>query len=123
MDKPRKDYIQSSLDPERQTPLLIKGAEETPALARADKKPKEGIKTEDKGHLKLKVVGQGSSVVQFKIKRQTPPSKLMKAYTPAQLELGDEDTTDVFWQRTGGVYRKANLPLTLEVFHRPRAHS
>ncbi|XP_006096278.2 small ubiquitin-related modifier 2 [Myotis lucifugus] len=103
-------------------------AEETPALTMADEKPKEGVKTENNDHINLKVAGQDGSVVQFKIKRHAPLSKLMKAYcerqglsmrqirfrfdrqpinetdTPAQLEMEDEDTTDVFQQRTGGVY-------------------
>ncbi|XP_033274352.1 small ubiquitin-related modifier 3 isoform X1 [Orcinus orca] len=85
----------------------------------------EGVKTEN-GHINLKVAGQDGSVVQFKIKRHTPLSKLMKAYcerqglsmrqirfrfdgqpinetdTPAQLEMEDEDTIDVFQQQTGG---------------------
>ncbi|KAM9760261.1 small ubiquitin-related modifier 2-like [Dama dama] len=103
-------------------------AEETPALAIADEKPKEGVKTENNDHITLKVAGQDGSVVQSKIKRHTPLSKLMKAYcerqglsmrqirfrfdgqpinetdTPAQLEMEDEDTIDVFQQQTGGVY-------------------
>uniref|UniRef100_A0A3B3RSD6 Ubiquitin-like domain-containing protein n=1 Tax=Paramormyrops kingsleyae TaxID=1676925 RepID=A0A3B3RSD6_9TELE len=86
----------------------------------ADEKPKEGVKTENNDHINLKVAGQDGSVVQFKIKRHTPLSKLMKAYcerqgltmrqirfrfdgqpinetdTPAQLEMEDEDTIDVF---------------------------
>ena len=90
----------------------------------ADKKPKEGVKTEQRSQ----VAGQDGSVVQFKIKRHTPLSKLMKAYceqqglsmrqirfpfdgqpvnetdTPAQLEMQNEDTIDVFQQQTGGVY-------------------
>ncbi|XP_043820178.1 small ubiquitin-related modifier 2-like [Dromiciops gliroides] len=75
----------------------------------ADKKPKEGVKTENKDHVNLKVAGQDGSVVQFKMKRHTPLSKLMKAYceredTPAQLEMEDENTMDVFQQQTGGVY-------------------
>lgn len=104
------------------------GHKETPALAMADEKPKEGVKTENNDHINLKVAGQDGSVVQFKIKRHTPLSKLMKAYcerqglsmrqirfrfdgqpinetdTPAQLEMEDEDTIDVFQQQTGGVY-------------------
>ncbi|XP_012586664.1 PREDICTED: small ubiquitin-related modifier 3 [Condylura cristata] len=87
--------------------------------------PREGVKTEN-DHINLKVAGQDGSVVQFKIKRHTPLSKLMKAYcerqglsmrqirfrfdgqpvneadTPAQLEMEDEDTIDVFQQQTGG---------------------
>uniref|UniRef100_A0A4W5L164 Small ubiquitin-related modifier n=2 Tax=Hucho hucho TaxID=62062 RepID=A0A4W5L164_9TELE len=88
----------------------------------------EGVKTENNDHINLKVAGQDGSVVQFKIKRHTPLSKLMKAYcerqgltirqirfrfdgqpinetdTPAQLEMEDEDTIDVFQQQTGGLY-------------------
>ncbi|OBS67680.1 hypothetical protein A6R68_03779, partial [Neotoma lepida] len=99
-------------------------AEETPALAVADEKPKEGVKTENNDLINLKVAGQDGSVVQFKIKRHTPLSKLMKAYcerqglsmkqirfrfdgqpinetdTPAQLEMEDEDKIDVFQQQT-----------------------
>ncbi|XP_021544370.1 small ubiquitin-related modifier 2-like [Neomonachus schauinslandi] len=68
-----------------------------------DEKHKEGVKTENNYHINLKVAGQDGSVVQFKIKRHTPLSKLMKAYcerqdTPAQLEMKDEDKTDVFQQ-------------------------
>ncbi|XP_078536672.1 small ubiquitin-related modifier 3 isoform X1 [Lissotriton helveticus] len=86
----------------------------------------EGVKTEN-DHINLKVAGQDGSVVQFKIKRYTPLNKLMKAYcdrqglsmrqirfrfdgqpinetdTPAQLEMEDEDTIDVFQQQTGGL--------------------
>ncbi|KAK7929933.1 hypothetical protein WMY93_006328 [Mugilogobius chulae] len=89
--------------------------------AMADEKPKENNE-----HINLKVAGQDGSVVQFKIKRLTPLSKLMKAYcerqglsmsqirfrfdgqpinetdTPSQLEMEDEDTIDVFQQQTGG---------------------
>ncbi|NXH24356.1 SUMO3 protein, partial [Myiagra hebetior] len=85
----------------------------------------EGVKAE-KEHIDLKVAGQDGSVVQFRIKRHTPLSKLMKAYccrqgftmrqvmflfdgqpikeadTPAQLELEDEDTIEVYQQQTGG---------------------
>ncbi|XP_048213070.1 small ubiquitin-related modifier 2-like [Perognathus longimembris pacificus] len=75
----------------------------------ANEKPKEGVKTENNDHINLKVAGQDVSVVQFKNKRHTPLSKLMKAYcegqdTPEQLEMEDEDTIDVFQQQTGGVY-------------------
>ena len=54
--------------------------EETPALAMADEKPKEGVKTENNDHINLKVAGQDGSVVQFKIKRHTPCRKLINAY-------------------------------------------
>ncbi|XP_032005511.1 small ubiquitin-related modifier 2-like isoform X1 [Hylobates moloch] len=94
----------------------------------AGEKPKEGVKTENNDHINLKVVGQDGSVVQFKMKRHTSLSKLMKAYCeqqglsvrqirfrfdrqqinetdlPAQFEIEDEDTIDVFQQQMGGVY-------------------
>ncbi|XP_059516739.1 small ubiquitin-related modifier 2-like [Myotis daubentonii] len=103
-------------------------AEETLALVLDNEKPREELKTENNNHINLKVAGQDGYVVQFKIQRRTPLSKLMKAYcerqslsrrqvrfrfegqpidetdTPAQLEMEDEDTTDVFQQQTGGVY-------------------
>ncbi|KAG7246549.1 hypothetical protein CRUP_030438, partial [Coryphaenoides rupestris] len=41
------------------------------------------VKTEN-DHINLKVAGQDGSVVQFKIKRHTPLSKLMKAYCERQ---------------------------------------
>ncbi|XP_054935189.1 small ubiquitin-related modifier 2-like, partial [Physeter macrocephalus] len=99
-------------------------AEEAPALAVTNEKPKEGVKTENNDRINLKVEGQDGSMVQLKIKRHTPLSKLMKAYcerqglsmrqisfrfdgqpinetdTPAQLEM----EADVFQQQTGGVY-------------------
>ncbi|MED6243743.1 hypothetical protein ATANTOWER_025966 [Ataeniobius toweri] len=53
----------------------------------ADEKPKEGVKTENNEHINLKVAGQDGSVVQFKIKRHTPLSKLMKAYCERQTRL------------------------------------
>lgn len=46
----------------------------------------EGVKTEN-DHINLKVAGQDGSVVQFKIKRHTPLSKLMKAYCERQVGL------------------------------------
>uniref|UniRef100_A0A8C4YMX2 Ubiquitin-like domain-containing protein n=2 Tax=Testudinoidea TaxID=8486 RepID=A0A8C4YMX2_9SAUR len=112
------------------SPPFVKRSEQPGpcCLAMADEKPKEGVKTENNDHINLKVAGQDGSVVQFKIKRHTPLNKLMKAYcerqglsmrqirfrfdgqpinetdTPAQLEMEDEDTIDVFQQQTGGVY-------------------
>ncbi|KAM5335004.1 small ubiquitin-related modifier 2-like [Glossophaga mutica] len=70
----------------------------------ADEKPKEGVKTENNDHIYLKVAGQDGSVVQFKTKRHTPLSTLMKAYGERQLETEDKDTSDVFQPQTGGVY-------------------
>lgn len=45
------------------------------------------MKTENNEHINLKVAGQDGSVVQFKIKRHTPLSKLMKAYCERQVGL------------------------------------
>ncbi|XP_055431087.1 small ubiquitin-related modifier 2 isoform X4 [Bubalus kerabau] len=67
------------------TSFVKRQLEETPALAMADEKPKEGVKTENNDHINLKVAGQDGSVVQFKIKRHTPLSKLMKAYCERQI--------------------------------------
>ncbi|XP_006900449.1 PREDICTED: small ubiquitin-related modifier 3-like [Elephantulus edwardii] len=84
--------------------------EETLSSPRQTKKPKEGLKTEN-DHINLKVAGQDDSVVQFKTKKHTRLSKLMKAYCerqdrPAQLKMEDEDKIDVFQQQTGGVFKK-----------------
>ncbi|EDL34500.1 mCG146065, partial [Mus musculus] len=100
----------------------------------------EGVKTENNDHINLKVAGQDGSVVQFKIKRHTPLSKLMKAYcerqglsmrqirfrfdgqpinetdTPAQLEMEDEDTIDVFQQQTGRCLLKREPATLLQNF-------
>jgi small ubiquitin-related modifier len=59
-------------------------AEGTLALTTTDEKPTEGVKTENNDHINLKVMGQDGFAVQFKIKRQTPLSKLMKAYCEGQ---------------------------------------
>lgn len=45
------------------------------------------MKTENNDHINLKVAGQDGSVVQFKIKRHTPLSKLMKAYCERQVRF------------------------------------
>merc|ERR1712002_81593 len=87
-------------------------------------------------HINLKVLGQDGSVVHFKIKKNTPLRKLMSAYcdrtsvrmeqmrfrfdgqaiseieTPAQLEMEDGDTIDVFHQQTGGCLWSHKLGLS-----------
>ncbi|XP_040494581.1 small ubiquitin-related modifier 2-like, partial [Ursus americanus] len=87
------------------------------------KRPRNGVKTENNDHINLNVVGQDGSAVHFK--RHKPLSKLMKAHcqrqglstrqirfrfhgqpihetdTPAEREMEDEDTPDVFQQQTG----------------------
>ncbi|KAM7322645.1 hypothetical protein ACRRTK_018150 [Alexandromys fortis] len=67
-----------------------------------DEKPKEGAKTENNDHINLKVVGQDGFVVQIRFRFDGQP--INETDTPAQLEMGDEDTIDVFQQQTGGVY-------------------
>uniref|UniRef100_A0A8D2H1X7 Rad60/SUMO-like domain-containing protein n=1 Tax=Urocitellus parryii TaxID=9999 RepID=A0A8D2H1X7_UROPR len=52
----------------------------------SQEKPKEGVKTEN-DHINLKVAGQDGWVVQFKIKRHTPLSKLMKAYWEREMQM------------------------------------
>uniref|UniRef100_A0A8C8U6R9 Rad60/SUMO-like domain-containing protein n=1 Tax=Peromyscus maniculatus bairdii TaxID=230844 RepID=A0A8C8U6R9_PERMB len=59
----------------------------------------EGVKTEN-DHINLKVAGQDGSVVQFKIKRHTPLSKLMKAYCERQ--VGRETVPQ--YRSSGGIW-------------------
>ncbi|XP_076170130.1 small ubiquitin like modifier [Ptiloglossa arizonensis] len=78
-------------------------------------------------HINLKVLGQDSAVVQFKIKKHTPLRKLMNAYcdrvglaiaavrfrfdgqpineldTPTTLEMEEGDTIEVYQQQIGGL--------------------
>ncbi|XP_059335461.1 small ubiquitin-related modifier 3-like isoform X3 [Ammospiza nelsoni] len=67
----------------------------------SEEKPPEGVKTENE-HIDLRVAGQDGSVVQFRIKRHTPLSKLMQAYCCRQLEMEHDDTIEVYQQQTGG---------------------
>ncbi|KAM9689919.1 small ubiquitin-related modifier 3-like [Dama dama] len=91
----------------------------------SQEKPKERVKRE-KDHINPKVAGQDGSGVQFKIKRHAPLRKLIKAScqrqglsmrqirfrfdgqpvnetdAPAQLEMDDENTINVFQQQTEG---------------------
>lgn len=57
----------------------------------------EGVKTENNEHINLKVAGQDGSVVQFKIKRHTPLSKLMKAYCERQVRPQHPRDSSRFW--------------------------
>lgn len=58
---------------------FCEAAEETLALTMSNEKPKERAETEN-DCINLRVAGQDGSVAQFKMKRQTPLSKPMKAY-------------------------------------------
>uniref|UniRef100_A0A8D2H751 Small ubiquitin-related modifier n=1 Tax=Urocitellus parryii TaxID=9999 RepID=A0A8D2H751_UROPR len=108
--------------------------------ATSEEKPNGGVEND---HINLKVAGQDGSVVQFKIKRHTPLSKLMKVYcerqslsmrqirfrfdgqpinetdTPAQLEMEDEDRWEA-WPPEGPPH---TLPSSLHLLlngERPR---
>ena len=83
------------------------------------------VKAENE-HINLKVMGQDSSEVHFKIKRTTPLRKLKQAYcerqgvpmnslrfmfdghrigddqTPKELDMDDDDVIEVFQEQTGG---------------------
>lgn len=103
----------------------------------SQEKPKERVKRK-KDHINPKVAGQDGSRVQFKIKRHAPLRKLIKAScqrqglsvrrirfrfdgqpvnetdAPAQLEMDDENTIDVFQQQTEGWgvgLQRGQLPL------------
>ncbi|CAH8858654.1 unnamed protein product [Trichobilharzia szidati] len=78
-------------------------------------------------HINVKVQGQEGSIIHFKIKKNTPLRKLMMAYcdrlglkqptvrfifdgnnihdtdTPASLDMGEDDTIEVFQTQTGGL--------------------
>lgn len=58
----------------------------------------EGVKTENE-HINLKVAGQDGSVVQFKIKRHTPLSKLMKAYCERQVKFTTCKYDSLQWKK------------------------
>ncbi|KAF7988155.1 hypothetical protein HCN44_007649 [Aphidius gifuensis] len=86
----------------------------------------EKKESKESEHINLKVLGQDSAVVQFKIKKHTPLRKLMNAYcdrgglaiaavrfrfdgepvnesdTPASLQLDEGDTIEVYQQQVGG---------------------
>ncbi|XP_066227954.1 small ubiquitin-related modifier 2-like [Saccopteryx leptura] len=68
-------------------------------------KPKKGVTTGSNNHINLKMGPGRVSVVQFRHKRPTVPSKLMKAYCERQfLEMKDEGTIDLFQQQLGSVH-------------------
>lgn len=66
------------------------------------------MKTEN-DHINLKVAGQDGSVVQFKIKRHTPLSKLMKAYCERQVRADQRKESCGGWGM--GAACVAGLPL------------
>ncbi|KAE8746093.1 hypothetical protein FOCC_FOCC007217 [Frankliniella occidentalis] len=94
-----------------------------------DKKDNIKSGSQEVEYINLKVLGQDSAVVQFKIKKKTPLRKLMHAYcerqnldskvarfrfdgepinesdTPESLKLDEGDTIEVYQQQTGGVLR------------------
>ncbi|XP_032160323.1 small ubiquitin-related modifier 2-like [Mustela erminea] len=82
-----------------------------------NEKPKDGVKTENKNQVTVKVERRGGSVVRCRIKRRTPISKLRKSMkqTPAQLEMEGEDTGDVSQQQTEVSTEKGTCYLTPEL--------
>ena len=60
-------------------------------LATVNEKPKEGVWTENNNHINSKVGEQDGSGMQGKVKRQTPLSKLMKAYCEGQEFVNEAD--------------------------------
>lgn len=100
---------------------------EAASLLRTPLKPTmaDEVKAENE-HINLKVMGQDSSEVHFKIKRTTALRKLKQAYcerqgvplnslrfmfdgsrigddqSPKQLEMDDDDVIEVFQEQTGG---------------------
>uniref|UniRef100_A0A8C5L0W0 Rad60/SUMO-like domain-containing protein n=1 Tax=Jaculus jaculus TaxID=51337 RepID=A0A8C5L0W0_JACJA len=66
--------------------------------------------TEDLGdkkegeYIKLKVIGQDSSEIHFKVKMTTHLKKLKESYCQRQEELGmeEEDVIEVYQKQTGG---------------------
>uniref|UniRef100_A0A8C2NPX7 Rad60/SUMO-like domain-containing protein n=1 Tax=Capra hircus TaxID=9925 RepID=A0A8C2NPX7_CAPHI len=65
--------------------------------------------TENNDHINLKLVGQVGSVVQFKIKRHTPLSKLMKAYCEQGLSK-----RQIRSQFDGHPIKETDIPAQLE---------
>ncbi|XP_036714606.1 small ubiquitin-related modifier 1 [Physeter macrocephalus] len=64
--------------------------------------------TEDLGdkkegeYIKLKVIGQDSSEIHFKVKMTTHLKKLKESYCQRQLGMEEEDVIEVYQEQTGG---------------------
>ncbi|XP_021377108.1 small ubiquitin-related modifier-like isoform X2 [Mizuhopecten yessoensis] len=96
-----------------------------------DQKP-ESSDEPPKEYIRLKVVGQDSSEIHFKVKMTTPMAKVKKSYSERQgisastlrfffdgkrigdhetakdLELQDDDVIDVYQEQTGGNHSRTS---------------
>uniref|UniRef100_A0A8C5FZV3 Rad60/SUMO-like domain-containing protein n=1 Tax=Gouania willdenowi TaxID=441366 RepID=A0A8C5FZV3_GOUWI len=63
----------------------------------------EGDK-KDGEYIKLKVIGQDSSEIHFKVKMTTHLKKLKESYSQRQLGMEDEDVIEVYQEQTGGFW-------------------
>ncbi|XP_053139189.1 small ubiquitin-related modifier 1 isoform X2 [Hemicordylus capensis] len=53
-------------------------------------------------YIKLKVIGQDSSEIHFKVKMTTHLKKLKESYCQRQLGMEEEDVIEVYQEQTGG---------------------
>lgn len=67
-----------------------------------DQKPDSSDVPTVKEYIQLKVVGQDSSEIHFKVKMKTSMAKVKKSYSERQLEMEDDDVIDVYHEQTGG---------------------
>uniref|UniRef100_H2RJL1 Small ubiquitin like modifier 1 n=1 Tax=Takifugu rubripes TaxID=31033 RepID=H2RJL1_TAKRU len=59
----------------------------------------------DGEYIKLKVIGQDSSEIHFKVKMTTHLKKLKESYSQRQLGMEDEDVIEVYQEQTGGLWK------------------
>uniref|UniRef100_A0A7N8WM01 Small ubiquitin like modifier 1 n=1 Tax=Mastacembelus armatus TaxID=205130 RepID=A0A7N8WM01_9TELE len=64
----------------------------------------EGADKKDGEYIKLKVIGQDSSEIHFKVKMTTHLKKLKESYSQRQLGMEDEDVIEVYQEQTGGLW-------------------
>uniref|UniRef100_A0A8C2WMM6 Small ubiquitin like modifier 1 n=1 Tax=Cyclopterus lumpus TaxID=8103 RepID=A0A8C2WMM6_CYCLU len=63
----------------------------------------DGGEKKDGEYIKLKVIGQDSSEIHFKVKMTTHLKKLKESYSQRQLGMEDEDVIEVYQEQTGGL--------------------
>uniref|UniRef100_A0A3B3I047 Small ubiquitin like modifier 1 n=1 Tax=Oryzias latipes TaxID=8090 RepID=A0A3B3I047_ORYLA len=64
----------------------------------------DGGDKKDGEYIKLKVIGQDSSEIHFKVKMTTHLKKLKESYSQRQLGMEDEDVIEVYQEQTGGLW-------------------
>uniref|UniRef100_A0A8C6L4P5 Rad60/SUMO-like domain-containing protein n=1 Tax=Nothobranchius furzeri TaxID=105023 RepID=A0A8C6L4P5_NOTFU len=64
----------------------------------------DGGDKKDGEYIKLKVIGQDSSEIHFKVKMTTHLKKLKESYSQRQLGMEDEDVIEVYQEQTGGFW-------------------